>query len=239
MTTSDAPNISSDPEEPDHSARPLTSQPGASRQKPGPGLHIVATPIGNASDITLRALDVLRDVELIACEDTRVTGKLLARHGIETPTTAYHDHNAAKVRPGLLAKLAAGVRIALVSDAGTPLINDPGYRLVRDVVDAGIPVTALPGPSSIMAALCLAGLPTDRFFFAGFLPPKSGQRRNELKTLAAIPATRSRTGTTNSRPITAAVCSSVRSSSGRLSTRALTMACTLSGISFMSGARNR
>ena len=194
MTTSDAPNISSDPEEPDHSAEPPASQPaasqlGASRQKPGPGLHIVATPIGNASDITLRALDVLREVELIACEDTRVTGKLLARHGIETPTTAYHDHNAAKVRPGLLAKLAAGVRVALVSDAGTPLINDPGYRLVRDVVDAGIPVTALPGPSSIMAALCLAGLPTDRFFFAGFLPPKSGQRRNELKTLAAIPAT--------------------------------------------------
>jgi len=184
MTTSDAPKTSSGLDEPDHSAGTYPSQ-----QKPGPGLHIVATPIGNASDITLRALDVLHQVELIACEDTRVTGKLLARHGVKTPTTAYHDHNAAKVRPALLAKLAAGVRIALVSDAGTPLINDPGYRLVRDAVEAGIPVTALPGPSSVMAALCLAGLPTDRFFFAGFLPPKSGQRRNELKTLAAIPAT--------------------------------------------------
>lgn len=173
----------------DHKAGLATPQRAAAQQSVPTGLHIVATPIGNAADITLRALDVLARVDLIACEDTRVTGKLLARHGIGTPTTPYHDHNAAKVRPGLLAKLAGGARIALVSDAGTPLINDPGYRLVREAVAAGIGVTTLPGPSSILAALCVAGLPTDRFFFAGFLPPKSGQRQNELRGLARIPAT--------------------------------------------------
>src|SRR5690606_10093706 len=113
------------------------------------GLYLVATPIGNLRDITLRALDVLAGSDLIACEDTRVTGVLLQRHGIATPTTPYHEHNAAKVRPGLVARLKAGARIALVSDAGTPLISDPGYRLVAEAREAGVSVTAVPGASSV------------------------------------------------------------------------------------------
>jgi 16S rRNA (cytidine1402-2'-O)-methyltransferase len=149
----------------------------------------VATPIGNLRDITLRALDCLRAADLIACEDTRVTGKLLNRYGIATPTTAYHDHNAAKVRPQLLRRLAGNARIALVSDAGTPLISDPGYKLVREAVAAGTVVTALPGASAVPTALAVAGLPTDRFLFAGFLPPKTAGRRAALAALARVPAT--------------------------------------------------
>ncbi len=148
----------------------------------------MATPIGNLGDITLRALDCLAGVDLIACEDTRVTAKLLGRYGITTQTTAYHDHNAAKVRPGLLRRLGAGLRVALVSDAGTPLVNDPGYKLVREAVAAGISVTALPGPSAVLAALSLAAVPTDRFLFAGFLPPKGEGRRKVLAELARVPA---------------------------------------------------
>ncbi len=151
------------------------------------GLYLVATPIGNLRDITLRALDVLAGSDLIACEDTRVTGVLLQRHGIATPTTPYHEHNAAKVRPGLVARLKAGARIALVSDAGTPLISDPGYRLVAEAREAGVSVTAVPGASSVLAALCVAGLPTDRFTFAGFLPAKSGARDAAVAGLAAAP----------------------------------------------------
>jgi 16S rRNA (cytidine1402-2'-O)-methyltransferase len=158
-------------------------------EKLPPGLHIVATPIGNLGDITLRALQALAGADLIACEDTRVTRKLLHRYAIATPLTPYHDHNAAKARPALLARLAAGAAIALVSDAGTPLVSDPGFKLVRAAHEAGYPVSVLPGPSAPLAALAVAGLPTDQFFFAGFLPPKQAARTARIAELARIPAT--------------------------------------------------
>lgn len=157
---------------------------GRDPSKPGvalnPGLYVVATPIGNLNDITARALSVLRGVDLIACEDTRVTGALLHRFGIATDMTPYHDHNAEQARPHLLARLHAGGRVALVSDAGTPLISDPGYKLVRACAEAGIQVVPIPGPSAMLAALVTAGLPTDRVMFAGFLPQKSGARRASI-----------------------------------------------------------
>ncbi len=162
----------------------LTEVPGLS-----PGLHVVATPIGNLGDISLRALGALAGADVIACEDTRVTRKLLDRYAIATPLTPYHDHNAATARPKLLQKLAAGAAIALVSDAGTPLVSDPGYRLVRAVQEAGYAVTVVPGASAPLAALAVAGLPTDQFLFAGFLPPKQGARRARIAELARIPAT--------------------------------------------------
>ncbi len=149
----------------------------------------MATPIGNAGDITLRALDTLARVAAVICEDTRITAKLFAIHGIHAPMVAYHDHNAERVRPQILARLKAGEALALVSDAGTPLVSDPGYKLVRACLEAGIKVTALPGPSAVLAALVLAGLPTDRFCFLGFLPAKAGARRAEIATLKTIPAT--------------------------------------------------
>jgi 16S rRNA (cytidine1402-2'-O)-methyltransferase len=154
-----------------------------------PGLYLVATPIGNLGDITLRALQTLAGADLIACEDTRVTRKLLDRYAIATPLTPYHDHNAAKARPGLLRRLAEGAAIALVSDAGTPLISDPGYKLVRAAQDAGHFITAVPGPSAVLTALTVAGLPTDQFFFAGFLPPKQAARRARIAELAMLPTT--------------------------------------------------
>jgi 16S rRNA (cytidine1402-2'-O)-methyltransferase len=154
-----------------------------------PGLHIVATPIGNLGDVTLRALAALAGADLIACEDTRVTRKLLDRYGIRTPLTPYHDHNAAEARPKLLHRLGEGAAIVLVSDAGTPLVSDPGYKLVRAARDAGHSVTTLPGPSAVLAALAVAGLPTDQFFFAGFLPPKQTARHARIAELARIPAT--------------------------------------------------
>lgn len=153
------------------------------------GLSIVATPIGNAADITLRALETLRGADLIACEDTRVSGVLLARYGIATRRIAYNDHNGERVRPLLLERLRRGERIALISDAGMPLISDPGYRLVRAAIAEDLPVTAVPGASASLTALALSGLPTDRFFFAGFLPNRSAARRDEVKALAAIPST--------------------------------------------------
>lgn len=153
------------------------------------GLHLVATPIGNAADITLRALDILAGVDVVACEDTRVTGNLLRMHGIAAALVPYHDHNAEKMRPKLIARLQRGERVALASDAGTPLISDPGHKLVRACIEAGIPVTALPGPSAVLTALQLSGLPTDRFLFAGFLPSRKGARRQALAGLAAVPAT--------------------------------------------------
>jgi 16S rRNA (cytidine1402-2'-O)-methyltransferase len=156
---------------------------------PEPGLHLVATPIGNLRDITLRALDVLRGAALIACEDTRVTATLLRAYGIATPTVPYHEHNAAEMRPRLLARLEQGAVIALVSDAGTPLVSDPGYKLVRACIEANIHVTAAPGASASLTALTLSGLPPDRFLFAGFLPPKSTARRRTIEELAAVPAT--------------------------------------------------
>jgi len=152
------------------------------------GLYFVATPIGNLRDITLRALDVLGAVDVIACEDTRHTGKLTTAHGIKTRLTSYHDHNATRVRPRLLERLRQGESIALVSDAGTPLISDPGYRLLIEAIEADIPVTTLPGPSSILAALTLAGLPTDRFLYLGFAPNRSGARRRYFEPFASTDA---------------------------------------------------
>jgi siroheme synthase len=165
----------------------IHGQPVTAPALPG-GLHLVATPIGNLRDVTLRALEVLAAADLIACEDTRVTRKLLDHYGIATPLTPYHDHNAAQARPKILARLAEGAAVALVSDAGTPLISDPGFKLVRAARAAGCAVTALPGASAAVAALIVSGLPTDRFFFEGFLPAKRGQRRARIADLAHIPA---------------------------------------------------
>jgi 16S rRNA (cytidine1402-2'-O)-methyltransferase len=157
--------------------------------KPAGGLYLVATPIGNLRDITLRALDVLASADLVACEDTRVTGKLMRLLGLKASLTPYHDHNAEQARPALLAKLEQGAVVALVSDAGTPLVSDPGYRLVRACVERGIAVTALPGASAVLTGLQLSGLPVERFLFAGFLPPRGAKRRAALQELAAAPAT--------------------------------------------------
>ena len=154
-----------------------------------PGLYIIATPIGNLKDITLRALDVLAAMDLILCEDTRVSGKLLSHYGIRKPTLSYNDHNGEERRPSVMQALEQGQRVALISDAGTPLISDPGYKLVKEVQERGFYVTTLPGASSVMAALCLSGLPTDRFFFGGFLSPKQEACRKELQQLALVPAT--------------------------------------------------
>jgi 16S rRNA (cytidine1402-2'-O)-methyltransferase len=154
-----------------------------------PGLHLVATPIGNLRDITLRALETLAAADVVACEDTRVTRKLLDHYGLATPMMPYHDHNAETARPKILAMLAAGSSVALVSDAGTPLISDPGFKLVRAATRAGHAVTAIPGASAVLAALSVAGLPTDRFFFEGFLPAKEVARRTRIAELARIPAT--------------------------------------------------
>jgi 16S rRNA (cytidine1402-2'-O)-methyltransferase len=154
-----------------------------------PGLHLVATPIGNLADITLRALTTLSLADEIYCEDTRHSRTLLSHYGITTRLSAYHEHNAATERPRILAKLAAGRRIALISDAGTPLISDPGFKLARSALDGGHRVISLPGPSAALTALTSSGLPSDCFLFAGFLPPRSGQRRTRLSELSAVPAT--------------------------------------------------
>jgi 16S rRNA (cytidine1402-2'-O)-methyltransferase len=153
------------------------------------GLYLVATPIGNLRDITVRALEVLAAADLIACEDTRVSRKLTDHYGVTTPLTPYHDHNAAEARPRLMARLADGAAIALISDAGTPLVSDPGYKLVRAAREAGVSVTALPGASAVLAALTVSALPTDRFFFEGFLPAKEGQRRARIAELKRMPGT--------------------------------------------------
>src|SRR5579871_358905 len=137
-----------------------------------PGLYIVATPIGNLADVTLRALAILAGADAILAEDTRVSRALLARYGIERPVSPYHEHNAAEARPRALRRIAEGQALALISDAGTPLISDPGYKLVAEAVQLGFAVAAAPGPSAALAALCVAGLPTDRFYFEGFLPPR-------------------------------------------------------------------
>ena len=153
------------------------------------GLHVVATPIGNLSDMSFRALSTLASADAILAEDTRVSRKLLAHYGITTPLVPYHEHNAAEMRPKVLARLKAGERLALISDAGTPLVSDPGFKLVETALDEGISVTPVPGASAVLAALVAAGLPTDRFFFEGFLPPKSAARSERLEKLAAIPGT--------------------------------------------------
>jgi len=154
-----------------------------------PGLHLVATPIGNLGDITLRALETLAGVDIIACEDTRISRRLTERYAISALLKPYHEHNAALARPKILERLAQGASIALVSDAGTPLISDPGFKLVREACALGHAVIALPGPSSVLAALAVAALPTDRFFFEGFLPSKATARRARLTELSRIDAT--------------------------------------------------
>ena len=153
-----------------------------------PGLYIVATPIGNLSDLSPRAAAVLAGADLIAVEDSRVTAKLLHHIGVKRPMLPYHDHNAERVRPELVARMRQEA-VALVSDAGTPLISDPGYKLVRDARAAGIAVSTIPGPSAVIAALTLAGLPTDRFLFVGFLPPKPGAKAAAIAEVAPVRAT--------------------------------------------------
>src|SRR5499427_10404079 len=152
------------------------------------GLYIVATPIGNLSDISLRALAVLRGVDRIYCEDTRVTRKLLAKYGVSTRLDAYHDHNAEEARPAILEALQRGEKVALVADAGTPLVSDPGYKLVRAAIAEHLPITAVPGPSAAVTALLLSGLPPDAFLFAGFLPPRQAARRRALERWASVGA---------------------------------------------------
>ncbi len=154
-----------------------------------PGLYLVATPIGNMLDLGLRAISILKSADSIACEDTRVTGKLLARHGIKSPMKPYHEHNAAKSRPELLRIIENGGALALVSDAGTPMISDPGYKLVKECIERNFSVTTIPGANAAITALILSGLPTNRFFFAGFLNNKAKKRRQELSELSIIPAT--------------------------------------------------
>ncbi len=157
-------------------------------EKLAPGLYIVATPIGNLSDLSARAAEVLKAADVVAVEDSRVTAKLLAHIGVKKPMTPYHDHNADRVRPELLARMAEGA-VALVSDAGTPLISDPGYKLVREARAAGLNVITVPGPCAAIAALTLAGLPTDRFLFIGFLPAKGGARATAIAEVATVKAT--------------------------------------------------
>ena len=175
----------------DGNERSQASDGQASRKPPPlvPGLHIVATPIGNMRDITLRALDVLREADLIACEDTRVFAKLASHYGIAAPTVGYSDATQDAAEPKIVRALAAGKRVALVSDAGMPLISDPGYRLVRAALAGDHVVTSAPGASAVPMALALSGLPTDRFFFGGFLPAKESERRRAIASAAAVPAT--------------------------------------------------
>src|ERR1051325_6838798 len=152
-------------------------------------LYLVATPIGNLADITHRALQILKDVALIACEDTRHTRKLLQHYGIDTKTISYHEHNEQQRAAELIDLLKQGNDVAVVSDAGTPSISDPGFRLVRAAIENEVPVVPVPGPSAVISALIAAGLPTDEFFFAGFLPSKSNARRTRLSELQSVPGT--------------------------------------------------
>lgn len=154
-----------------------------------PGLYLVATPIGNLGDVTLRALETLASADLVYCEDTRITSRLLNRYGIAKPLKPYHDHNAAKVRPALLDALRGGASVALLSDAGTPLVSDPGYKLVLAATSENIHVDMIPGPSAPLAALTLSGLPVDRFLFAGFLPSRRTEKQRVLQELESVPAT--------------------------------------------------
>jgi 16S rRNA (cytidine1402-2'-O)-methyltransferase len=166
--------------------------PGPGGQPPpslAPGLYVVSTPIGNLRDITLRALDVLSAADEVLAEDTRVAGKLLSAYGLKARLSPYHDHNGAERRPELLRKLADGARIALVSDAGTPLISDPGWKLAHEALEAGHRVFPVPGASAMLAGLVASGLPSDHFMFAGFLPPKQGARKTAIEALKSVPAT--------------------------------------------------
>ena len=154
-----------------------------------PGLSVVATPIGNLGDMTIRALATLAAAETVLCEDTRTSAKLMERFAIKAKLWSYHEHNAQKVRPEILARLQQGATVALISDAGMPLVSDPGYRLVKEAVELGIPVTACPGPSAVLTGLALSGLPTDRFLFAGFVPQKQGERKKLFAEFAKLKAT--------------------------------------------------
>lgn len=160
-----------------------------SKRKFDPGLYVTSTPIGNLGDITLRALDLLRSADLIACEDKRVSGKLLSYYDISTPMISYHDHNAQNVMPHLLSELKAGKIVALISDAGTPLISDPGYRLVNECQKENVMITSLPGASAILCALTVAGMPTDNFLFCGFLPSKTTARKKEIHKFSDVKST--------------------------------------------------
>jgi 16S rRNA (cytidine1402-2'-O)-methyltransferase len=170
-------------------SKPEPAAPSIPAAPPAPGLHLVATPIGNLGDVSLRALAVLRSADRIYCEDTRITARLLARYGIKAPLELYHDHNAEMARPAILAALRRGERVALVSDAGMPLVSDPGYKLVRSAIAESLPVTAAPGASAVLTALILSGLPPDRFLFAGFLPRQQAGRREALAGWASLDAT--------------------------------------------------
>jgi 16S rRNA (cytidine1402-2'-O)-methyltransferase len=174
----------------DRLADRLTAELKGLMSKPlAPALYLVATPIGNMADITLRALSVLACADQLYCEDTRHSRKLFARYGIQRSSAAYHEHNADQVRPRILAALAARRSVALATDAGTPLVSDPGFKLVRAALDGGHPVIAIPGPSAVLAALTVSGLPTDTFQFVGFLPPRSAARRTRLEQLKDVAAT--------------------------------------------------
>jgi 16S rRNA (cytidine1402-2'-O)-methyltransferase len=172
-----------------HSVGTADPNGGGRRSKLEPGLWVVATPIGNLGDLSPRAGEVLAGADLVACEDTRVTGRLLARLERRPELVVYNDHSAPRVRPFLLERLEAGAAVALVSDAGTPCISDPGYKLVREARALGIPVRAVAGPSAFVAALSIAGLPTDRFLFLGFLPSRQSARREALGEVAGLPVT--------------------------------------------------
>ncbi|WP_373005868.1 16S rRNA (cytidine(1402)-2'-O)-methyltransferase [Hyphomonas sp.] len=184
---------SPDPSEPeaihasgDSTGSRLAGQPA---QTLGPGLYVVSTPIGNLRDITLRALDVLKTVEEVLAEDTRVAGKLMSAYGLKVRLSPYHDHNGAERRPDLISRMQAGAKIALISDAGTPLVSDPGWKLAHDALEAGVKVYPIPGASAMLAGLVASGLPSDHFMFAGFLPPKSGARRAAAEALKGVPGT--------------------------------------------------
>lgn len=179
-----------DPAEKRQGAATYTAFGLAAEAEPlSPGLYVVATPIGNLRDITFRALATLAAADAVLAEDTRVTRTLLMHYGITTPLVAYHEHSNAAVRERMILRLQAGEALALVSDAGTPLVSDPGFKLVQAAIAAGISVLPIPGPSAVMTAIVAAGLPTDRFFFEGFLPQKAGARRNRLSALGNVPGT--------------------------------------------------
>ena len=150
---------------------------------------MVSTPIGNLRDITLRALDVLTAADEVLAEDTRVAGKLMSAYGLKARLSPYHDHNGAERRPGLIRALQGGAKIALISDAGTPLVSDPGWKLAHEALEAGVKVIPIPGASAMLAGLVASGLPSDKFLFAGFLPPKSGARKSAAEALKAVPGT--------------------------------------------------
>ncbi|MBR9806584.1 MAG: 16S rRNA (cytidine(1402)-2'-O)-methyltransferase [Alphaproteobacteria bacterium] len=185
----------SSPDSSDSGAIPATGDSipahpqGQPRVALAPGLYVVSTPIGNLRDITLRALDVLAAADEVLAEDTRVAGKLMSAYGLKVRLSPYHDHNGAERRPGLLKALQEGAKIALISDAGTPLVSDPGWKLAHDALEAGVRVFPIPGASAMLAGLVASGLPSDKFLFAGFLPPKSGARKSAAEALKAVPGT--------------------------------------------------